>query len=110
MTQFYFHTDAGHGWLGVTTEDVKDVGLTPAMFSSCSYIRGDVLYLEEDCDAGLFIKAYRAKHGVDPEYIERHVNGDHAIRSYKHLTGSDYSWELMLSRMKHYDSIINKAA
>ena len=58
-TTFDFISDPGHGWLKVNTRDLFALGLTPADFSSYSYRRGDDLYLEEDCDASLFIVRYR---------------------------------------------------
>ena len=60
---FVFHTDPGHGWLEVTMEEVKDVGLSLDSFTECSYRERNLLFLEEDCDAPRFIEAYRAKYG-----------------------------------------------
>ena len=47
-------SDPGHAWLRVPLLMVKGRGLG---ISSRSYIRGDHAYLEEDSDAGKFIKA-----------------------------------------------------
>lgn len=101
---FYFYSDPGHGWLAVTYDDIADVGLTIDKFSPYSYIRGEVLYLEEDCDATLFFAAYRAKHGHNPKHIETSVNGDSIIRTYSRLPGTDYSWELFRDRMAAYEA------
>ena len=49
-------TDAGHGWLSVPIQDVMDAGIADQI-SSCSYISRTRVYLEEDCDAALFLKA-----------------------------------------------------
>jgi len=83
MTKFTFHSDPGHAWLSVLPEHLADVGLKPTDFSGFSYKSrgGEVYYLEEDCDAGKFIDAYKAKHGPDSfTYSELHTDGDIAIR------------------------------
>ena len=48
-------TDAGHGWLKVARGDLLAMGILDEI-SSYSYQRGWHVYLEEDCDAGLYIK------------------------------------------------------
>lgn len=58
MRKFKFHYDAGHGWLQVHLNDLYDVGLAPADFTKYSYRKDDWLYLEEDLDAGTFIRSY----------------------------------------------------
>lgn len=63
MKRFKFYYDAAHGWLEVTDEDVRQVGLTRNDFSAYSYTYGDKLYLEEDCDATTFVIAYEKIHG-----------------------------------------------
>ena len=87
MAHFYHHTDPGHGWLAVTLNDIADVGLTPSDFTQYSYQRADVLYLEEDCDAGKFIDAWKLKHNAEPEILERWSNYDSIIRSFTRLPG-----------------------
>lgn len=68
---FIFHTDPGHGWLQVTPNDLKCVNLNPTDFSDCSYRKGNIFYLEEDCDAPKFLAAHRAKFG-NPKITELH--------------------------------------
>jgi hypothetical protein len=87
MSKFYFYSDPSHGWLAVTRNDIKDVGLTISDFTQYSYYRGDVLYLEEDCDAGVFLDAWKRKHSAEPEILDRYSNYDHFIRSYARLAG-----------------------
>jgi hypothetical protein len=53
---FTYLQDPGHGWLIVSRGDLADAGLSPADFSSCSYVRGDTFALEEDCDMPRFLK------------------------------------------------------
>jgi len=61
MNTFNFHSDAGHGWLEVPYKMVSALGIANKI-SRYSYISlsGATVYLEEDCDAGLFIDAMRA--------------------------------------------------
>jgi hypothetical protein len=69
--KFDFHTDAGHGWLKVHSKDLHDIGLSVADFSAYSYRDGAWLYLEEDLDAGTFIKQWEATRG---EFEVRHLD------------------------------------
>ena len=71
-TFFTFHTDPGHGWLEVDLHEMRRSGLEPKDFSACSYRRRNVFFLEEDCDAPKFKKAYEAG-GHKFEYYEQVV-------------------------------------
>lgn len=55
-----FHSDAGHGWLAVKRELLNLLGIADKV-TSYSYQRGQSVYLEEDCDASLLIKALDAR-------------------------------------------------
>jgi hypothetical protein len=64
MNGFTFYTDPGHGWLAITPEQSIDAGVDPDRYSPCSYrllpcpfAPSGLLLLEEDCDAGLFLRA-----------------------------------------------------
>jgi len=57
---YVFHEDAGHGWLAVKRAELVTLGLLEKI-SGCSYEKGNTVYLEEDCDASLFIEAMRNK-------------------------------------------------
>lgn len=61
---FTFYFDAGHGWLAVPMHTAASVGLSEGDFTSYSYREGNVLYLEEDCDAMTFVRAWEAEHGT----------------------------------------------
>jgi len=56
MKVYIFHEDPGHGWLAVKRAELERLGILNQV-SSCSYQRGDTVYLEEDCDAALFVEA-----------------------------------------------------
>ena len=80
MNTFTMHSDPGHGWLEVTLQDVRKALLDTSDFSQFSFIRGEKLYLEEDCDATLFIRCW--EHHVGPVTIaEKYSHYDHWIRS-----------------------------
>ena len=81
MNTFTFHTDPGHGWVEVDVDLLIDLGIH-SKITSYSYCYGSTAYLEEDCDAGTFVKAYEAKYGRRPEFVEKHSNNSH-IRNMK---------------------------
>ena len=81
---FTFHEDAGHGWLEVEESTARNVGLLPTDFSECSYRKGNVLFLEEDCDGPKFAQAWKSagKHfAVRTEYH----NNECFIRNLNHI-------------------------
>ena len=91
MKTFTFYADAGHAWLAVRTSDLEDIGLTLQEFSPYSYRNGGTVYLEEDCDAGVFIRQWEAVKGPLPHRSVWHGNRSR-IRSYDRLpTAADTS-------------------
>jgi hypothetical protein len=85
---FTFHADNGHAWLRVTSSEALDVGLVAKSFSRYSYVKGNDFYLEEDCDAGLFMNAYQRKYGTLPELHCENYNGSSPIRNYRRIKES----------------------
>jgi len=61
---FNFYFDAAHGWLEVPMHAADWVQLFEGDFSAYSYRQGDMLYLEEDLDAMIFVRAWEAEHGT----------------------------------------------
>lgn len=59
MTMYTFFADPGHSWLRVPLKEVKRLGIEDQI-TSFSYWRREggqtFLYLEEDCDATLFLR------------------------------------------------------
>ena len=86
MSAFIFHTDPGHGWVEVPLPLVAELGIT-ADISSYSYTDGRNAYLEEDCDAGLFIRAFEEVHGERPAFVERYADDTH-VRKLPRFAGS----------------------
>lgn len=80
MKTFVFHGDPGHAWLEVTNADLKEVGLSHKDFTCYSYVLGERLFLEEDCDAGTFLNAYAEKFGKNITFDEKIIDIDHPIR------------------------------
>lgn len=85
MTFTHF-SDPAHGWLRVDVQSAESVGLAPGNFSRFSYRHAHWLYLEEDCDASLFVKAYLNKHGQAPRIVEKSSNSRSCIRNYEPIT------------------------
>jgi|688.fasta_scaffold00313_102 hypothetical protein len=85
MKTFKFHSDSGHGWLAVKLNLLTELNIVDKI-SQYSYLRGQTVYLEEDCDARVFHEAYTAKYGeyeVETFYYDRRS----PIRSYTSFTG-----------------------
>lgn len=81
--KFNFHSDPGHGWLAVKLHLVRELGLA-SQISSYSYMQGQTAYLEEDCDAGKFIKAFTERFGFAPTIVDLdQKNSSSPIRSMK---------------------------
>lgn len=80
-----FTADPGHGWLHVKRTLAMDVmGPDFVRLSPFSYQRGGTLYLEEDCDAPLFMACARAR-GLELTLQIHHTNRSSPIRSYASL-------------------------
>jgi len=73
---YEFHYDAGHGWLKVSKQELINLSIENKI-SSFSYMHRDDVYLEEDCDAGIFEKA---KEGM--QITEINDGDDSIIRTY----------------------------
>ena len=83
---FTYLQDPGHGWLIVSRGDLAGAGLSPADFSECSYVHGDTLALEEDCDMPRFLKRLDER-GIAYRLREQHTNGDAYVRHWACNTG-----------------------
>jgi len=76
---FTYLQDPGHGWLIVISGDLAEAGLSPADFSSCSYMRGDTLALEEDCDMPRFLKRLDER-GIAYRLHDQHTDAEAHVR------------------------------
>jgi len=66
MKTYIWAVDAGHEWLAVKQKELVQLNIADKI-SSYSYVKGGTVYLEGDCDAAVFIDAYKQKHGVEPK-------------------------------------------
>jgi len=55
-----YHHDSGHGWLAVKRSEIESLNILHKI-SHCSFQKGSTVYLEEDCDVGLYLKAMQDK-------------------------------------------------
>ena len=55
--QLNTYSDSGHGWARVELVELKRLGIANEI-SACSYMKGKYAYLEEDCDATIYIRSY----------------------------------------------------
>lgn len=78
---YTFYSDPGHGWLAVNLDELIQLGIQDKI-SSYSYMHGNTVYLEEDCDMAEFMNAMEAK-GVQVKlaFINERER-DSIIRSY----------------------------
>ncbi len=74
-----FHTDPSHGWLEVPVRDLTTLGVADDI-SSSSYQYETSAYLEEDVDAGVYLRAAREA-GWLVTTEDRYVDGDSFVRS-----------------------------
>ena len=77
-----FYSDPGHGWLAVKRELLNDLGIA-AKVSYYSYERGKTVYLEEDCDMPILIRALDQR-GIAVQLEERRTDNLSPIRGYNH--------------------------
>ena len=91
---FRFISDAAHGWLEVSRNDLAVIGLSEADFSEFSYKLGGMLYLEEDCDATTFIGTYEAIHGHTPRFTEHDHGNWSRIRGFQRVENPNFSFSL----------------
>lgn len=76
-----FHSDPAHGWLEVSKSLAKlHLREKYVQISFCSYMRGNLLYLEEDCDAPLLLEALK-NDGIEVKFDELQTD-DSPIRGF----------------------------
>ena len=80
--KYIFHSDSGHGWLAVKRDELINLNIINNI-TTCSYQKGNTVYLEEDCDASLFIKL-KTELGQEISFRESFQNRS-PIRSYKNF-------------------------
>lgn len=78
-----FVADPGHGWLLVTPSQLASYGISEHQISPYSYRSpdGETIALEEDCDAGVFLDAFKRTHDASP-YIDEAFQDPCPIRAW----------------------------
>lgn len=89
---FIFSTDPGHAWLLIHEAELAAVGLTEADISPYSYRSDGMLALEEDCDAGTFLNAWREQNPEAEAVFEERHHEVNAIRTWPSYGSKSYSW------------------
>lgn len=79
--RFTFYSDPGHGWLAVPSWVLRLSGVADKI-TRYSYIKGDTVYLEEDCDHSTFMRALTSRE-IYPFIVYKNTNNRSRIRSYK---------------------------
>ena len=79
-----FHTDPGHGWLEVPRNLLIESGIIGKV-SRYSYQDTHAphhVYLEEDCDASLFVDAMKAK-GIEIDFKDSYSENTFVLRLHR---------------------------
>ena len=71
--KYIFHQDPGHGWVEVPMAELRLLGIA-GKITPYSYRIGNRAFLEEDCDAGTWEKAWKEKFGHLPQLVEVHLD------------------------------------
>ena len=74
------YADPSHAWVKVKIAELDKLGISKYI-TSFSYVRGDHAYLEEDCDAGVFLSALKER-GIEPKFKFHHTDNRSKIRGY----------------------------
>lgn len=85
MKTYIWAQDAGHAWLAVKRSELDALNIADKI-SSFSYVKGGTVYLEEDCDAAVFINAYTQKFGTKPQTKEGRYWDRNPCRSFQSYT------------------------
>lgn len=81
MTVFTHFIDPAHGWIKVSKKLLDELGIATKI-TAYSYQRGDYAYLEEDCDATLFVEEYEKQTGKNFQSVTSYATRS-AIRNYQ---------------------------
>jgi hypothetical protein len=82
---YKYYTDSYHGFLAVKRHELIKLGIADQI-SSYSFCKGETVYLEEDHDLNVFLRAKKEKEGKESEkiiVIKKYHEGRSPIRRYK---------------------------
>lgn len=112
--ELIFAHDAGHGWLRVPHTMLMQLKIDWAI-SEYSYVEpsplGDLYWLEEDCDAPLFLEAYRAARHHLPWWTDRDDGALSPIRSLpRNRQPVDVGYKARVELTRHYEQQANSSS
>ncbi len=88
--KYRLFSDPGHAWLEVSLDELEELGIA-GRITAWSYRKGTKIYLEEDCDAPLFLQTKKDMTGEVTEYDEIPSDYSSPIRFYcPYLLGTGY--------------------
>ena len=83
MKTYIWAVDAGHEWLAVKQQELVNLNIAHKI-TSYSYMKGGTVYLEGDCDAAVFLDAYKAKFGHEAKTKQGKYWDRQPCRSFAH--------------------------
>ena len=94
---YTFISDPGHGWLKVPLADLLELGITDRI-SQYSYHNGKYAFLEEDCDASIFVHFVKKVWGLTVEngglvFKDKTINRFNSARYLRFAQSPSYSYE-----------------
>lgn len=98
QAEYYWFHDPGHSWLQVPIRYLSVLGIVDKI-SKYSYCKGGYAYLEEDCDANVFLSALHSRGIVEDldqmlmfGIIHEYSNETSPIKGYTRFTERDLWW------------------
>lgn len=93
--RFDYVTDSSHGWLKVPMAELERLNIVDDI-STCSYVKNDMAYLEEDSDMAIFLTARQARE-EKVNLVEHARKGSSRIRNYPMFGGERLKTVVSLS-------------
>lgn len=104
-----FYSDPGHAWLAVSRQELIDLGILHKV-SQYSYQRGEKVYLEEDCDATLYVNLIYAL-GKKYDYTVRNqAQGYSRIRNYNRVSMWPHEFRQSKANEQKTDALLAEIA
>ena len=86
---YIIYEDPGHAWVAVPMDHLIALGVADKI-TDYSYLLAGTAYLEEDCDLGVFVLAYKEKFGKLPHFKQKYQENCHI----RHYPNYDYDKEV----------------
>ena len=104
--KFRFIEDPGHAWLEVPIKVLRELGIVNCISQYSYYhMEGCKAYLEEDCDAPIFVMQFEKSKGYSPTFETKYEKGDSYVRSLGSYPFTNRpAFEAKLNELTHYYS------